>query len=348
MNPLNKRYEKSFTLSSFKDPTHYSKLEEKIFQDLKKSLSNLPNWDFMEEKFDGSLIYEINKPKGFLNRLMDQTFKKNPYIELKISLEKPKDDILTLVMYLGQGGGLLGIKHSSDIFGSYLLSMNKNVKELTTSVQDNISNLVYKSVHEFEKTRIIKNTEVKNKILEIISNLEFKEEIRDSLISHQTLFSDDHIQKILKVIGLYEDNLVNYINIYNKFQEIEFVSKYQTEINKTLELLPFMYNSVLIVEQYLSEMINSLVRGDKVTYFSIYNVFEECGVFLTKGEKLIIDNTNKIVDQLNKLNSSIDVLIVLTFTLGEKLTSINGKLKINNLLTGINTYQLNSINKKMK
>lgn len=348
MNPLNKRYEKSFTFSSFKDPTQYKKLEEKIFQDLKRSLLNFPNWEFKEEKFDGSLIYEINKPKGLLNKLMNHQFKKNPYIKLQISLKRPKDDFLTLVMYLGQGGDFLGENYSNNFLGSYMLSLNNNVKELTTSVQDNISNLVYKSVHEFEKTRIIKNTEVKNKILEIISNLEFKEEIRESLISHQTLFLDDHIQKILKVIGLYEDNLVNYIYIYNKFQEIEFVSKYQTEINKTLELLPFMYNSVLIVEQYLSEMINSLVRGDKVTYFSIYNVFEECGVFLTKGEKLIIDNTNKIVDQLNKLNSSIDVLIVLTFTLGEKLTSINRNLKINNLLTGINTYQLNSINKKMK
>ena len=348
MNSLNKRYEKSFTLSSFKDPKQYSNLEEKIFQDLKKSLSNLPNWDFIEEKFDGSLIYEINRPKGFLNRLMDQTFKKNPYIELKISLEKPNEDILTLIMYLGQGGGLLGLKNSSDFLGSYLLSMNKNVKELTTNVQNTVSNIVYESVREFESIRVQKNTDIKNQILQRITNLEFKEEIRSSFISNQNLFSDDHIQKILKVIGFYDDNLGNYNNIFDKFQEKDFVSKFQSEIDQTLELLPFMYNSVLIIEQYLSEMINSLINGDKVTYFSIYNVFEENGVFLTKGEKIIIENTNKIVEQLNKLNSSMDLLISLTLTISEKLTSINTKLSINNLLTGINTYQLNSINKKLR
>jgi hypothetical protein len=347
MNPLNKRYEKSFTLSSFKDPKQYSKLEEKIFQDLKKTLSKFPNWDFLEEKFDGSLIYEINKPKGFLNRMMDQTFKKNPYIELKISLEKPEDEILTLVMYLGQGGGFLGIKNSSDFMGSYLLSMNKNVKELTTNVQNTISNIVNESVLEFESTRVQKNTNIKNQILQKITNLEFKEEIQSLFITNQNLFSDDHIQKILKVIGFYDDNLGNYNNIFNKFQENEFVSKFQSEIDQTLELLPFMYNSVLIIEQYLSEMISSLINGDKVTYFSIYNVFEENGVFLTKGEKIIIDNTNKIVDQLNKLNSSMDVLISLTLTISEKLSSVNRKLSINNLLTGINTYQLYSINKKL-
>jgi len=348
MNPLNKRYEKSFTLSSFKDPKQYSNLEEKIFQDLKKSLSNLPNWDFIEEKFDGSLIYEINRPKGFLNRLMDQTFKKNPYIELKISLEKPNKDILTLIMYLGQGGGLLGMKNSSDFLGSYLLSMNKNVKELTTNVQNTVSNIVYESVREFESLRVQKNTDIKNEILQRIKNLEFKEEIRSSFISNQNLFSDDHIQKILKVIGFYDENLGNYNNIFDKFQETDFVSKFQSEIDQTLELLPFMYNSVLIIEQYLSEMISSLINGDKVTYFSIYNVFEENGVFLTKGEKIIIENTNKIVEQLNKLNTSMDLLISLTLTISEKLSSINTKLRINNLLTGINTYQLYSINKKLK
>ena len=103
-------------------------------------------------------------------------------------------------------------------------------------------------------------------------------------------------------MDFYETNLTNYSSIYEKFKDQDFVNKFQTEINETFELLIPTYNSVLVIESYITEMINSLIKGDKVTYFSIFNVFEDQGVFLTKGEKIMIDNTNQLLHQLNQLN----------------------------------------------
>lgn len=356
MNAFNKKYEKSFTLSFFKDPSQYSVLEEKIFQDLKKSISRLPNWDFLEQKFDKSLVYEINGPKGFGGKLLSglgiknplKKFGNNPHLELEISLKRNSNN-LDLKIIIAEGGRIMGANlNSNDFIGSYVLSLGKGVQELTTNIQEIITKIVLDSVNDFEKNRVDNNTVIKDEILNRINQIDYKDDIKSSLISNQNLFSDDHIQKILKVLEFYETNLMNYKSVYDKIKDDNFVNQYQREIDETLELLPFMYNSVLVIESYISEMINSLIKNDKVTYFSIYNVFEENGVFLSKGEKIMIENTNKLLDQLNKLNSSMNTLISLTLTISEKLSSINRNLKINNLLTGINTYQLHSINKKLK
>lgn len=356
MNAFNKKYEKSFTLSSFKDPSQYSVLEEKIFEDLKYSISKFPNWDLLEQKFDKSLVYEINGPKGFGGKLLSglgiknplKNFGNNPHLELQISLKRDSN-ILDLTIILAEGGRLMGVNlHNKDFIGSYVLSLGKGVQELTTKIQEDITKIVFDSVNNFEKNRVEKNTLVKDEILNRINQIEYKDEIKSSLVSNQNLFSDDHIQKILKVLEFYETNLMNYKSVYEKIKDDNFVNQYQTEIDETLELLPFMYNSVLVIESYISEMINSLVQNDKVTYFSIYNVFEENGVFLSKGEKIMIENSNKLLDQLNKLNSSMNTLIYLTLTVSSKLNSINSKLMINNLLTGVNAYQLYLTNNKLK
>ena len=359
------KYKKEFSLSSFKDPDSYRLLGVKIYDDIKNYSLELPNWEFVEEEdYSGEntlkrLTFLVNKPEESIFKSIFKTRnplkqEKNPYLEVKIRFERVSQ-ILSLTIIVSEGGvrtNIPGMKilenNSWDFLSSTLLKKNDFVKELITNIQNKISSLVFESINEFEKNRVEKNIEVKNEVLDKIKKLEYNEEISKTFISNQSLFNDEHIQKILKVLEFYENNLNNYSNTYEKFNDKDFVNEFQSEINETIELLLPTYNSVLVIESYISEMISSLIKGDKVTYFSIYNVFEDQGVFLTKGEKIMIDNTNKLSEQLNQLNSSMDTLISLTVDISEKLSRINGQLKINNLLTGINTYQLHSINKKLK
>ena len=363
------KYKKEFSLSSYKDPDSYRLLGVKIFDDIKNYSLELPNWEFVEEKdYSGEstfkrLTFLINKPQeSTLNQVVSlfkpkNPFKqeKNPYLEVKIHFERVSQ-FLSLTIVVSEGGirtninipGMKKILTEDPFMSNFKIKRNDFVKELTTNIQNKISSIVFESINEFEKNRVEKNIEVKNEVLDKIKKLEYNEEISKTFFSNQSLFNDEHIQKILKVLEFYENNLNNYSNTYEKFNDKDFVNEFQSEINETIELLLPTYNSVLVIESYISEMISSLIKGDKVTYFSIYNVFEDQGVFLTKGEKIMIENTNKLSEQLNQLNSSMDTLISLTVDISEKLSRINGQLKINNLLTGINTYQLHSINKKLK
>ena len=65
----------------------------------------------------------------------------------------------------------------------------------------------------------------------------------------------------------------------------------------------------------------------------------------------MIEKSENMISEIGKVNSSINDLIDTTIKVGEKISgqldSINNNLKINNLLTGIQTYQLSRISKKL-
>ena len=353
----NKTSYTNLNVSNFKDSSQYPILRDKIIRDLRNSLQNTPNWEFQITK-DGFDIYDVNKPKGVFNYLMSNLtelnqFSKKPHMEVSISIELSKDDKLIQGINVIEGGVLKKHTQKVDILGplTKMISFNDKVGSLVQDIQFVISGIVLKSIEEFERNRVTLNTQNTNELLNSIKQLELNVDIKSNLINNQKTFTDEHIPKLLKVISFYEDNLRNYSNLFSMIKEDQFVHKNQEEVNQTLQMIPFMYQSVLIIEKYLVEMINTYIEGDKITYFTIYNIFEEEGLFLSKGEKVMIENMEKMINEINKVNSSIESLITLTISIGEKisnqLSSINNKLMLNNILTGINTFQLNSIRNKL-
>lgn len=358
MSGENKTIFTELNVSNFKDSSQYPILRDKIIRDLRNTLQNTSNWEFQTSEY-GFDIYDVNKPKGVLNYLKSNftelnQFSKKPHMEVSISIELSKDDKLIQGINVIEGGNVLKkFSRSTDIISplTKMISFNDKVDSLVQDIQFVISNIVLKSIEEFERNRVVLNTQNTNEILNDINPLELNIQIKSNLINNQKIFTDEHIPKLLKLIGFYEDNLRNYSKLYLMIKEEQFVHKNQNEVNQTLQMIPFMYQSVQIIERYLVEMINSYVEGDKITYFTIYNVFEEEGLFLSKGEKVMIENMEKMINEINKVNSSIELLILVTISIGEKisnqLSSINNKLMLNNILTGINTFQLNSISNKL-
>jgi hypothetical protein len=114
-------------------------------------------------------------------------------------------------------------------------------------------------------------------------------------------------------------------------------------------------------------MITSLVESDLITFYEIYECFDQLGVFNSTWEndvsKKLIDIGDGIKDLMysiyqmeNKIVNSMDNLTYVTqdsfkelnMSVNNQLSGINSSIKFNNLLTGIQTYQMYKINQNTK
>jgi hypothetical protein len=114
-------------------------------------------------------------------------------------------------------------------------------------------------------------------------------------------------------------------------------------------------------------MVTSLIENDLITFYQIYECFDNLGVFNTSWEN---DISNKLTDIKNsirdlmysiykmeeKIINSIENLSYMTQDSFEnlsnsveiQLSNLNSSIKFNTLLTGIQTYQMYKINQNTK
>ena len=109
------------------------------------------------------------------------------------------------------------------------------------------------------------------------------------------------------------------------------------------------------------------MEGDYITFHEIYESFDELKIFNTNWENEVLFKLNDIKLGLEKMLNSISSfesniisrLNTLTYvtqtgfsdlnnSVIRELKSIDSSLELNNILTGISTYQLYKINKQTK
>jgi hypothetical protein len=114
-------------------------------------------------------------------------------------------------------------------------------------------------------------------------------------------------------------------------------------------------------------MITSLVESDLITFYEIYECFDQFGVFNSNWENEVSNKLSDIGDGIKELmysiykmeNNIVNSIDNLTYTTQEsfkdltnsvekQLSSIDSSIKFNNLLTGIQTYQMYKINQNTK
>ena len=113
-------------------------------------------------------------------------------------------------------------------------------------------------------------------------------------------------------------------------------------------------------------MVTSFCNDDRITFYEIYETFDKLDVFSSNHEKEISMRLKNIESKLDEVVQTIyememnicSELYQLQFIsqdisesisgLSEGLREINSSLQTNNLLTGIQTYQLYKINKNTK
>ena len=157
----------------------------------------------------------------------------------------------------------------------------------------------------------------------------------------------ENIQTLFEIIS-------NDSKISNEYYE-EYVGVLKNQINT--------YNMMLITSL---NMVISFCNDDRITFYEIYETFDKLNVFSSNHEREISMGLKNIESKLDEVVQSIyqmemnicSELYNLQFItedisdslsgLSDGLSEINSSIQTNNLLTGIQTYQMYKINKNTK
>ena len=173
--------------------------------------------------------------------------------------------------------------------------------------------------------------------------------------------------KISKFLKIKEDNIQNSFKSLKNVKNISDFKKFVKIISNQ------KYGYELLLFHSLS-MITSLVKDDLITFYEIYEEFDSLEVFNSNHENsishelktlnfkssIMIEKLEGVMYRINSFeNSVIGGLSNLSYvtrsgfdslssSISSELKSINSSIGFNNLLTGIQTYQLYKINKNTR
>ena len=232
---------------------------------------------------------------------------------------------------------------------------NKQLSKLKKKNKLNLKNSKSKVLSELDKDG--------NGIIDVIEGSD----------DFMTLFKK-HQKKVIEFDKTYINHFVkvsNYLktkreNIQDIFSSIKDTTD-QSQLEEHIGLLKNQIHTYELLLLHSLSMLTSLVEEDLITVNEIYESFDKLNMFNSNWENEVSQQLNDIGDGLNNLmysindmeRSMVNGLNELNYTTQEgfhdlnksvtrELSSINSSVKFNNLLTGINTYQMYKINKKTK
>lgn len=156
------------------------------------------------------------------------------------------------------------------------------------------------------------------------------------------------------------------INTQKIFESIRDTSS-QEDLEERVSLLKNQIHSYELLVFHSINMIGALVSNDLITFYEIYESFDKLGMFNSNWENEVSEKLTNIGDKLNDLMYSIynmeqnivSELSHLSYVTQESFKDLNSSvtsqlrevessINTNNLLTGIQAYQLYKINKNTK
>ena len=190
------------------------------------------------------------------------------------------------------------------------------------------------------------------------------ETLNNLLLKHQAKIIEvdkNYIQKFVKIISYLKQKKVNTQKIFETIRE----TKNEEELNERINLLRNQIHIYNLLVFHTISMITALVESDFITFYEIYECFDQLSVFNSNWENEISSKLDEIGTGISELLYSIyqmeknvvNVINKLTYvtqngfsklnsTISTDLTSINSNLKFNNLLTTIQNYQTYNLKDK--
>jgi len=172
-----------------------------------------------------------------------------------------------------------------------------------------------------------------------------------------------YIQKFVKISVYLKSKKKNTQNVFELIKDF----KYEEDLQEVVGLLKNQIHTYELLIFHSVSMITSLIKNDLITFYEIYECFDQLGVFNSNWENEVSKKLTNIGDDIielmysiNQMEStivnSIDNLTYVTkesfkelsSTIESELSSINSSIKFNNLLSVIQTYQMYKINKNTK
>lgn len=244
-----------------------------------------------------------------------------------------------------------------------------NITSHKDMVSLNESYLKYNSKIVEEKELFINELDVDgNGVIDISENTDFSKLLKTKqkiLIEFEKSEGKSYVQNFIKLSKFLSDKSQNIQSLFVKLKEeesniphsdyLDYVGIIRNQIHT--------YNLMLISSL---NMIVSLVDDDRITFYEIYETFDKLNVFSSNHEKEVSMKLDNIENKLEGVIQSIhemeinicNELMNLQFVsedisegingLSKGLSEINSQLNTNNILTGIQTYQLYKINKNTR
>lgn len=371
-----------------------------IINGKKELLSGKPSpyyWDklIQEIKFDifkrnkqtnegNKLITFKNKDNSFIFKYTDSNFRlgRSSYNfdsshEYKLSFNSPLiNDILS---YIGT------------MFNNELLKEKE--EELKTKKSDLEKKT--KQVDSLKKTLFRKIDKDNNGEIDIF---EGEDELNTIIRKNQDIIKgkgDNYIKSFIKIKNYLDTKKSNIKNIFDEIKEYSVDDKSKFDRAKSLSRKTDMSLSECkrIIDEYHKNfnlkdsigllenqiylwnllffhslnMIDSLIRDDKITFYEIYEKFDKLGIFNSNWENEVSEQLKNIEEGIGNLirriqqmesNLILELQVMsymnsksideLNHSVTQSLQSVNSSVNFNNLLTGIQTYQLYKINKNTK
>jgi hypothetical protein len=217
-----------------------------------------------------------------------------------------------------------------------------------------LKDLKFKVLTELDKDR--------NGIIDVIENDDFVKLFR----KHQSVikeFDKDYINHLVKISNYLKTKKSNIQKVFTEIKK----TKNQSQLDENVGLIKNQIHTYEVILFHSLHMINSIVKDDLITVNEIYEEFDKLKMFKTDHEKEVSQKLSDIGDGLSSLMYSINSmernivsgLTTLSYvthdgfsdlnnSLSRELHDINSSIDTNNLLTGIQTYQLYKINKNTK
>ena len=179
-------------------------------------------------------------------------------------------------------------------------------------------------------------------------------------------FNENYIHKFVKLNNYIKQKKSNFKLIIESIKNVNNGD----ELNNNRGILNqeiYRYNIVLLNSL---NMLVSLIEGEQLIFYELYEKFDKLNIFNTNWENEVSGKLTSIINGIEKLNYSLQDLMFeikvmgkqieeslndLTKIQGEsvkklelKLGEIDSTLKVGNLISVINTYQTYKINKNTK
>lgn len=253
-----------------------------------------------------------------------------------------------------------------------LIKINNRESELVNIFLSMSLTLLDEVVKESNTLRLKHSENIQNSLLEVDKDNNGEVDLVDDesfyllLNKYQKNISDMdkvYIQKFVKISMYLKTKKKNTQKIFESINK----TKNDKELNELFSLLKNQIHSYELMVFHSISMIVSLVENDYISFYEIYESFDQLGVFNSNWENEVskkLTNINKglkdIMYSLDEMESNIvgslrtlnyttqDSFRKLNSSISSQLGSINSSIDFNNLLTGIQTYQMYKVNQNTK
>ena len=243
----------------------------------------------------------------------------------------------------------------------FIYSLNEKINEIVSEIKNRV--LVSKEILEIKQLSILKDLDKdSNGEVDLVDGESFNK----LLTKNQKCIIEidkNYIQKFVKISIYLKTKKSNTQKIFDSIKD----TKNDNELNELFNLLKNQIHTYELLVFHSISMVTSLVESDLITFYEIYECFDQLGVFNSNWENEVSNKLTDIGDGIkdlmysiyqmeNKIVNSIDNLTYLTQdsfeelnnSVNKQLSSIDSSIKFNNLLTGIQTYQMYKINQNTK